>query len=359
MRFASIGLQTFVEAMISCFVVALCASSVRCTGAHAAPQRVGQSAHGGGRARLARCEASPRFELHGHRGARGLVPESTLPSFEQAIERGVDTLELDLHFSADGELIVWHDPEIDARHCRVDPRASAPLPPDPASSPGAALRIRALTARQLAKYRCDRNPDPAAHPAQRPTAGRVSGDDFHVVTLGELFDFMDSYSRSRRAPESFRSRARRVRYNVETKRSIIDPSIIDDGFDRAAPASPGAFERALVSLIRARSLEGRVTVQSFDVRSLRAVAELAPSVERSWLTSQREALSTALFARAQVWSPSASLVTPEVVAAAHDAGLRVVAWTVNDPAQLCALVRAGVDGVITDRPDLLAEALGR
>jgi glycerophosphoryl diester phosphodiesterase len=359
MRFASIGLRTFVEAMISCFIVALCSSIVCCAGARAASQRVGQRARGDGRLRLARCEAGPRFELQGHRGARGLVPESTLPSFERAIECGVDTLELDLHFSADGELIVWHDPEIDARHCRVDPRATAPLPPDPATSPGATLRIRALTARQLAKYRCDRNPDPAAHPAQRPTAGRVSGDDFHVVTLGELFDFVDFYSRSHRVPEAYRLRARRVRYNVETKRSILDPLIIDDGFDRSAPASPGAFERVLISLIRARALEGRVTVQSFDARSLRVVAELSPSVERGWLTSQREALSTVLFARAQVWSPSASLVTPEVVAAAHDAGLRVVAWTVNDPAQFCALVRVGVDGVITDRPDLLAEALGR
>lgn len=292
---------------------------------------------------------SSRFDVHGHRGARGLRPENTLPSFERALALGVDALETDLHFSADDALILWHDPTISEQRCRVDPRAEAPLPPPPSARP----RIRALPLAQLRKYRCDLV---ATGSDQRAAAERVSGDDYHLLALSELFDFVGRYSNDPSVPETLRARAARVRFNVETKRSREDPAAIGDCFDGRAP---GAFERALVALVRARGLEGRVIVQSFDARSLRAVRALSTTITTSLLTVGAETPENVRAAGAAIWSPSGGFATREAVRAAHRAGLRVIVWTINDAAEFRPLRDLGVDGVITDRPDLLLREIGR
>lgn len=291
---------------------------------------------------------SASFDLQGHRGARGLRPENTLPSFERALALGVDTLETDLHWSSDGALIVWHDPTIDDRLCRIDPRAEPPLPPEPSARP----RIRALSASQLRKYRCDR----VTGGEQRAEPEVVSGDDYHLLELSELFDFVGRYSSDPRVPEAARARAVRVRFDLETKRSIEDPTAIDDGFDGT---SPGPFERALVALVRARGLEDRVIVQSFDPRSLRAVRALSSVITTSLLTVGAETPENVRATGAAIWSPSGGFAMRAAVTAAHRAGLRVIPWTINDPAQFRVLLSHGVDGVITDRPDLLLRVITR
>jgi glycerophosphoryl diester phosphodiesterase len=293
---------------------------------------------------------SAGFDVQGHRGARGLRPENTLPSFERALALGVDTLETDLHFSSDDALIVWHDPTVGERHCRIDPSAAPPLPPEPRTRP----RIRTLTAAQLRKYRCDQNLDGRAE--QRAEAELVAGDDYRLLELSEVFDFVGRYSSDARVPAPLRARAARVRFNLETKRSIEDPSTIGDGFDGSAP---GAFERALVALVRARGLEDRVTVQSFDERSLRAVRTLSPTITLSMLTLGLETPDSVRATGATIWAPSGGFVTRSAVTVAHRAGLRVIPWTVNDAAQFRALLAHGIDGVITDRPDVLLAEITR
>jgi glycerophosphoryl diester phosphodiesterase len=290
-----------------------------------------------------------QFDVQGHRGARGLRPENTLPSFERALALGVDTLETDLHFSADNALIVWHDPVINERLCRIDARAEAPLPPPPSARP----RIRALTTAQLRKYRCDLV---ANSGDQRADAELVSGDDYHLLELSELFEFVGRYSNDPRVPEPLRERAARVRFDVETKRSLEDPAAIGDGFDGG---SPGPFERALVALVHNRGLEERVIVQSFDARSLRAVRTLSATITTSLLTVGPETAETVRASGAAIWSPSGGFATRDAVRAAHQAGLRVIVWTINDAAQFRRLIGNGIDGVITDRPDLLLPQITR
>lgn len=288
------------------------------------------------------------FDVQGHRGARGLRPENTLPSFERALTVGVDTLETDLHFSSDDALIVWHDATIDERLCRIDPRAQAPLPPAPSTRP----RIRSLAAAQLRKYRCDL----VSGAEQRAESELVSGDDYHLLELSELFDFVVRYSSDPRVPEAQRTRAARIRFDVETKRSLDDPTAIDDGFDGT---QPGPFERALVALIRARGLEDRVIVQSFDGRSLRAVRMLSSSITTSFLTVGAETPDNVRATGAAIWSPSGGFAMRNAVTAAHRAGLRVIPWTINDPTQFRVLLGNEVDGVITDRPDLMLRLITR
>ncbi|MEI8257102.1 MAG: glycerophosphodiester phosphodiesterase family protein [Deltaproteobacteria bacterium] len=290
------------------------------------------------------------FDVEGHRGARGLRPENTLPAFETALDLGVDTLELDLHLSADDVLVVWHEPGIDRSRCRLDPAATAPLPPDPETATPEQLAIRALTMAQLRKYRCDRNPGVASFPEQTATATDLALDRYNIGSLADVFDFTASYATSALKTAAQRANARRVRFNVETKRNPDVPATIGDGFDGVHPA---VFETSLAALVAGRGLVSRVIVQSFDHRSLWAIRTLEPGLTLSALTLGTVPFAALAAAGASIWSPNIGFVTRASVDAAHAAGLRVIPWTVNLPDTVRQLVGHGVDGVISDRPDMV------
>src|SRR2546423_1676690 len=99
------------------------------------------------------------FELQGHRGARGLKPENTLPSFEAAMDCGVSAIETDVHLTADNLPILFHDEHISEQLCRARPGHNVP---DPATRPA----LRSLGAKELQGYVVDRNPDPVSFPRQ-------------------------------------------------------------------------------------------------------------------------------------------------------------------------------------------------
>lgn len=297
-------------------------------------------------------EASPPFDVQGHRGARGLKPENTLPAFETALDWEVTTLELDLHYTADGQVVVWHDPAIDAAKCRLDP-ATAVVAPDP-DDPSLAedeLMISHLTWEQLGAYRCDRNPDPSLFPEQDNEATPLAGADYRIVTLAQLFDFVAAYEVAEAKTESQRDNAGSVQFNLETKRRPDRPEAINDGFDGVAP---GPFEQAIMSLVAERNLVERTIIQSFDHRSLWAVRQLDDQIRLAALTSRRLPQLPSLAANgASIWSPNAGDVTVQRLAEAHEAGLLLIPWTVNEPDEMRRLIALGVDGLISDRPDLL------
>jgi len=303
--------------------------------------------------------SSSGFDVEGHRGARGLRPENTLPAFETALDLGVTTLELDLHYSADGVVVIWHDDRIPKDKCRVDPAAAAPLPPDPESGSvsDADLMISHLTLSQLQKYRCDRNPDVKRFPEQKNGPTTLAGDDYTLISLERLFDFVESYGQSPQKTSVQQMTAKRIQFNIETKRKPSNPEAINDGFDGV---NPGPFERAIVTLVEARNLVERVIVQSFDQRSLWALHALNPDVRLAALSADFVgAAQLQDFAErgAAIWSPNHTTLTAQRINQAHAAGLRVIPWTVNDLNVLGRLVELGVDGVITDRPDLILMAL--
>ena len=276
-----------------------------------------------------------RIDWQGHRGARGLRPENTLPAFELALDLGVDTLELDLHLSADDQVVVWHDPVIEASKCEGD---------------GVGTAVRRLTAAELRALRCATNPDPDTFPDQAPEPGTLSGDDFGIVTLTELFRFVDEYSRSADKNQQQRTAAMAVRLNIETKRRPDDPSAIDDRFDGS---TMGLFEQAVVEAVDDAAAVDRVTVQSFDHRSLWAIGAARPDITLVALTGRNQSVDLADLATrgAAVWSPDHRTLDVAAIAEAHELDLRVIPWTVNDPHQIDRLIEAGVDGIITDRPD--------
>jgi glycerophosphoryl diester phosphodiesterase len=290
-------------------------------------------------------QASDRkaFDLQGHRGARGLAPENTLPGFAKALAIGVTTLELDLGLTRDGVVVVHHD---------------ARLNPDTARGPDGQYltevgpAIHSLTLEELRRYDVGRlkprTPYARRLPAQEPADGA------RIPTLAEVFDL------------ATREGAGHVRFNIETK---LAPGSHDT-------PEPEAFARAVAETVRAAGMAERVTVQSFDWRTLRILAGIAPQLARSCLTSEGHfdtmqrgidgpspwtagldidvhgsvpALVRA--AGCQVWSPSYRDLTEERLARAKELGLAVVPWTVNAPETMAQLVDWGVDGLITDYPD--------
>lgn len=278
------------------------------------------------------------YDLQGHRGARGLRPENTLPGFELALDLMVDTLEFDLHLSADDVVMVWHDPWLDTSKCTGAPDGIA---------------LRDMTAQEQSGLRCDKNPDTDRFPDQVPQPGAISGDDFSIATLARVFQFVQDYADDPSKTDAQRANAAAVRFNIETKRKVDDPSAIGDGFDGV---TMGVFESAVVSDVDAAGLRDRVTIQSFDHRSLWSIHAVHPDISLAALTRRNDIPDFAELAGngAAIWSPDYRSVGPTSLANAHDAGLLVVPWTVNDADDMGDLLAMGVDGIITDFPDLIA-----
>jgi glycerophosphoryl diester phosphodiesterase len=300
---------------------------------------------------------SSTFDLQGHRGARGLRPENTLPAFEAAMDIGVTTLELDLHFTSDGQVVVWHDPEVVPGKCGLASGVPEGIPdPDDITVASADLMIRALTVDQLRWYQCDRNPDSDRFPDQSAASAGLSGDGYGIVTLGELFEFVETYGASDAKSEAQRATAAAIRFNIETKRRPDEPETIGDGFDGA---NAGPFELEILRIIGIHDLEDRVVIQSFDHRSLWAVHAVDPSIILAALSTRAIDVEDIASQGASIWSPSQTVVTSQRIQDAHDAGLLVIPWTVNDPADMNRLIDLGVDGLITDRPDILIPMVSR
>jgi len=293
------------------------------------------------------------FDLQGHRGARGLKPENTLPGFETALDLMVTTLEFDLHLTVDDEIVVWHDPVVDASKCGLRPGAPVEVPdPDDDVVSNDALAVRALTAEQLSWYQCDRNPDPGRFPIQDASPTPIAGSLYSIVTLDSLIDFVERYAADESKSDDQRLAAGGVRFNMETKRKSANQEAIGDTFDGE---TPGLFESRVLEIIEDRDIADRTTIQSFDIDSLRAIRSVDPSIPLAFLESRPTASFRDLASWGITeWSPNLELATEQRVADAHSAGLGVKPWTIVSADQGRSLIEAGVDGLITDRPDLFS-----
>lgn len=255
-------------------------------------------------------DPAPRILVHGHRGARAVRPENTLPAFEYASAQGVDVLELDVAVTADDQMVVSHDLRMNRKICR---------------GPEGEVLIRKLTLAQVREWDCGALVNPN-FPKQQPAPGTKMPTLDEVLALAGRGTF---------------------EFNIETKMDQRNPDNC---------AEPAAFARMLVAAIKKHGLEKRVMIQSFDWRTLQAVKEIDPAIRRSALYSgaPRDFVSISEGgAQAQIVSPLFTLVTREQVEAAHKAGLQVVPWTANRPEDWDKLIDAGVDAIISDDPAAL------
>lgn len=266
------------------------------------------------------------MDVQGHRGTRGHLPENTLPAFARALEMGVDTLELDCGVTKDGVVVVHHDRRLNPDVAR-GPDGKWVTSPAPA--------IFSLTFKELETYDVGRI-RPGSEYAQRfPRQKPLDGT--RIPRLSALFDLA--------------KKNQNIRFNIETK-------LLPEHPDETLPPEP--FARALIAGIRKAGLEKRVTIQSFDFRTLKVVERDAPEIETVYLTDLKDAIPSRVHAAgAKIWSPDFKAINARTLAEARKLGLRVVVWGVNEPADIARMIELGVDGIISDYPDRVITALKR
>jgi glycerophosphoryl diester phosphodiesterase len=286
------------------------------------------------------------FDIEAHRGGRALLPENTLAAFANALSMGVDTLEMDIGVTRDGVIVVSHERGLNPDLARgADGRYVA--------SPG--IAFVQLSLEEVKKYDVGQIRPGSAYAAQFPDQRAVPGTK--IPTLKEVIGLVR------------KSGDQNVRLNIETK---IDPSHPEES------PEPQRFVTLLLDLARGEQFSGRVMVQSFDWRTLLLVQKLAPAIPTVYLTVQSGSAPTVFLDKASVWtagfnpaehgkslprtikaaggaiwSPHFGDVTSALISESHALGLQVVVWTVNKPADMARLIEMGVDGIISDHPDIL------
>jgi len=292
------------------------------------------------------------FDVQGHRGARGLAPENTLAAFARALSIGVSTLELDVGVSREGTVVVTHNP-------RLEPDITRRPDGTWLSTTGPA--VRTLSVEELGTYDVGQTKPGSRYAKRFPDQTPVDGA--RIPSLRNVIELIR------------RSGNDKVRLNIEAKLNPTEPDLTH---------GPEKFAIAILDVVQDMDMADRVTIQSFDWRVLQEVQRLAPAVETSYLSVQQRWLDnirrgkegstawTAGFdidehdgsiprlvraAGGRAWSPFHREIDAAQIKEAHDLGLTVIVWTVNQEGRMDALIEIGVDGIITDYPNRLRHVL--
>lgn len=296
------------------------------------------------------------FDIQGHRGGLGLTVESTIASFSRGLEVGVSTLELDVQITEDGYAVITHDRKVSGAKCKD----TAPYTPGDPEYPYVGKFVNTLSLKQVKQLDCGSLPQ-ANFPGQTPDPGA------RMPELRDVFDLVHRFN------------ANDVKLNIETKVEAGAPS-------ETAPREQ--FVQVVAEEIRKARISRQVTIQSFDWGALMRMRQVAPELPIVALTNY-DFLQTGQPGKspwlggididdfggdlvratksfgADAISPVHGFpqdgkitdpayrpyVTTDMVRSAHRAGMKVVPWTIDDPATMRSLIDKGVDGIISDYPD--------
>lgn len=292
--------------------------------------------------------------IQGHRGARGHLPENTLPGFARALSIGVDVLEMDLGLTADNHIVVFHDRDLNPDLVR---RRDGSWLPERGPS------LWSMTLDALREFDVGRNRPGSAD--DREFTEQAGLDGVRIPTLSELISLVESSGNPS------------VELNLEMKTSPDDPS---------STAAPEYFAKILADTIKQHDWVDRAYVQSFDWRALQHLAHELPGLRRGYCTSGGPVFDTvsprdggsspwlagfdpAHFAHSlpaaiaaaggHYWCPDHREIGIDDVHEAHRQGVKVMVWTVNETDEIDRMVKAGVDGIISDYPDRVHAVLAR
>ncbi len=264
------------------------------------------------------------FDIQGHRGARGLAPENTIPAFFKALDLGVDTLELDTVVSRDGKLVVSHEPFF-----------SSEISLDKI---GATIPIEKQTEYSLFKmdYAEIKLFDVGSLGNRRfPEQQKLKT---YKPLLSKVFKATQKYLRT--------NRLKPVWYNIETKSTVAGDNIFNP--------PPAVFAKLLYDEIIRNKMQKFVTVQSFDVRTLQEFKKFRVKMPLVLLVENKDGIEKnieKLGFRPDIYSPNYLLVDERTVKYCREKLIKITPWTVNEIADLERMKKFNLDGIITDYPD--------
>lgn len=304
------------------------------------------------------------FDFQAHRGGRDARPENTLVSFAYALELGVTTLEMDMQMTKDGHIVISHNPVMNPNLAQLNGKYVEAGKYD----------IRTMTLAQVKQFDIGTMNPAAGDYYEGHGKTQLSVPGTKVPTLEEVFELTAAYGNDK------------VIFNIETK-SYADPA--DPAYKNNV--DPAAFVAKVNEIVKKYGMEDRVTLQSFDWRTLKEMKKINPNITLVALSSEQPSwgwvdgcylkkgdskpspwlgginindkkylgdyVKAAHEIGADIVSPYWEELSNELVAEAHDYGMKVVPWTVNNPTKMNMLLNMGVDGMISDKPWLLREVL--
>ena len=264
------------------------------------------------------------IDIQGHRGARGLMPENTIPAFIKALEIGVTTLELDVVISQDQEVVVSHEPYLSHLICKAPD--GSPISEDQEQE----YNLYQMPYATIRQSDCGSLPHPR-FPEQKKMVA-------HKPLLRQVIEAAEQYVATHALPP--------VQYNIEIKSTESGDSIFHP--------VPTVFAALVLAVIDEKEVADRVTIQSFDVRALQATHELRPNMRLALLVENTDSPQkniARLGFTPQIYSPYFKLVDEKLIDFAKTQRMQVIPWTVNEPEDIKAMLDLGADGIISDYPD--------
>ncbi len=272
---------------------------------------------------------APEFDWQGHRGARGLVPENSIPSFLKAVEYGMNTLEMDVGVSKDNIVVVSHEPWMTTRLC---------LMPDgsPIDKGGEGqYRFMYLNYDEIKQFDCG-----SKGLKRFPNQQKMK---VHKPSLASVFEVVEEKIKDENLPQ--------VAYNIEIKSHHTH-----DG-EWTPPIED--FVKYVIETIEDSGIDPRrICIQSFDARPLQIINQKHPEYTLSWLVYNEKDYDQKLKELdfiPDVYSPNFEILNSITVKALQNKGMKVIPWTVNEISDMKNLIAMGVDGIITDFPDRAAQ----
>jgi glycerophosphoryl diester phosphodiesterase len=269
-------------------------------------------------------QTAPTFDIQGHRGARGLMPENTIPAFLKALELGVDTLEMDVVVSKDNQLVVSHEPFF-STEISLDKSAS-PIPTEKQKEYNLfKMNYSDIKSFDVGSLGNKRFPEQRKMKTFKPL-------------LRDVFKETQKYIRKNGLKPTI--------YNIETKSTA-------QGDDIFHP-QPSVFARLLYDEIVKNKMQKRVTIQSFDVRTLQEFKKFPVKLPLVLLVENNDAVEknvAKLGFQPDIYSPHFSLVDEATVKYCHQRGIKIVPWTVNEISDFERMKKFDLDGIITDYPN--------
>lgn len=276
---------------------------------------------------------SQQFDIQGHRGCRGLLPENSIEAMKKAIDLGVTTLEFDVVIAADNQVLLSHEPFLSHEIC-LDKNGNQIAEENEKS-----FNLYQMNYNEIRQCDCGSK----VHPR---FLNQIKIKTYKPL-LSEVIDSVENYIKKNYPKNT-------IYYNIETKSAVEGDAVFHP--------KPKVFVDLLLEVIEGKSIQNRVFIQSFDVRTLQYLHKIKPQFKTILLVENKLSIKENLKLlgfKPNVYSPEFILLDEKKVHFLHKKHIKVIPWTVNETADMKKIISLGVDGLISDYPDRYFEIINK